>query len=172
MDGRFRGAHAGDTCFMSVDCTDCRILEPKPFDPKWFSHKFKGAGLRYEIAVGIRNGLIVWVFGGKPCGEFSDLSLAREELVYRLLPNEKVVADNGYKDGTIFIYSQARPQSAALIKEILARHETVNGCFKRFAVLDDRFRHGLEKHHWCFYAIANIVQLILKYECPLYELNI
>lgn len=26
-------------------------MEPSPFDPKWFSHKFVGPGLRYEVGV-------------------------------------------------------------------------------------------------------------------------
>ena len=40
-----------DNCWISLDGTDFRIQEPTPFDPKWFSHKFKGPGLRYEIGV-------------------------------------------------------------------------------------------------------------------------
>ena len=53
-------------CFASLDGTDCRVREPSPFGPKWFSHKFKGPGLRYEVAVSIRKGHIVWVNGTFP----------------------------------------------------------------------------------------------------------
>ena len=38
---------------MSVDGTDFLINEPKPFDNCWFSHKFRGPGLRYEVEVSI-----------------------------------------------------------------------------------------------------------------------
>ena len=44
---------------ISVDRTDFCILEPTLFDPKYYSHKFKGPGLRYEVGFGIGNGLIV-----------------------------------------------------------------------------------------------------------------
>ena len=35
----------------SVDCTDCRIHEPTPFESKWYGHKFHGTGVRYKIAI-------------------------------------------------------------------------------------------------------------------------
>ena len=44
--------------YISVDGTDCRIYEPEPFDTKWYSHKFNGPGLRYEIGVCIVSGNI------------------------------------------------------------------------------------------------------------------
>jgi hypothetical protein len=39
-----------------VDGTDFRINEPTDFSTKWFSHKFKGPGLRYEVAISIKGG--------------------------------------------------------------------------------------------------------------------
>lgn len=36
---------------MSVDGVDCAINEPTPFNPGYFSHKFRRAALRYEIGV-------------------------------------------------------------------------------------------------------------------------
>ena len=53
-------------------------MEPSPFSPKWFSHKFRGPGIRYELALCIRTGDIVWAYGGFPCGEWPDLKLARD----------------------------------------------------------------------------------------------
>ena len=35
---------------LSVDGTDCPIEEPRPFDKAWFSQKFKGPGVKYEVA--------------------------------------------------------------------------------------------------------------------------
>jgi hypothetical protein len=44
----------GDTLVTgSVDGTDFEIFEPEPDDTKWFSHKFKGPGLRYEIVLSL-----------------------------------------------------------------------------------------------------------------------
>ena len=61
---------------VSIDGTDCRIEEPSPFDEKWFSHKFKGPGVRYEIGIAV-NGNIVWVHGGFLCGEWTDLKISQ-----------------------------------------------------------------------------------------------
>lgn len=45
----------------SVDCTDCRIHELTSFEFKCYSHKFHGAGVRYEIAICIVTSYIVWI---------------------------------------------------------------------------------------------------------------
>jgi len=47
---------------------DFRISEPKPFNSKWYSHKFKGPGVRYNAGVFIQMGWIVWVNGPFLCG--------------------------------------------------------------------------------------------------------
>eukprot|EP00171_Calliarthron_tuberculosum_P023094 IDg23094t1 len=38
-------------CRVSVDGTDCQIAEPRPFNRGWYSHKFKGPGVRYEVGI-------------------------------------------------------------------------------------------------------------------------
>ena len=98
-------------------------MEPSEFDPKWWSHKFNGPGLRYEIAIFIRTGDIVWAHGGVPCGEWPDLSLARNGFIDRPLPGEKSTADGGYRDHHYFDSTNGAQKK----KQILARHETVNG---------------------------------------------
>ena len=65
-------ADPGQRCKITVDGTDFRIQEPSPFDPKWYSHKFRGPGLRYEIGVCIKTGWIVWVNGPFPAGAWPD----------------------------------------------------------------------------------------------------
>jgi hypothetical protein len=82
---------------MTVDGTDVMIWEPKPFSRMWYSHKFNGAGLRYEIGVCIQTGDIVWVNGPFKCGPWPDLSIFRINLKNLLLPREQVEADNGYR---------------------------------------------------------------------------
>ena len=88
-------------CFISVDGTDCKITERRPFNSKYFSFKFKGPGLKYEIGLAIETGRIVWVNGGIPC-RTHDLTLARSKLVKKLLPDEKIIADGGYRDSRYF----------------------------------------------------------------------
>lgn len=100
---------AGQTTYTSIDGVDFKINEPKPFDPKWFSHKFKHAGLRYEIGLSLRKGEIVWAHGGYPCGAYSDLKLARELFVDFLEEKERAVADDGYKDSKI-LFVAYKPQ--------------------------------------------------------------
>ena len=96
MDRRFDSALPHAWCFVSLDATDCPIEEPAPFDAKWFSHKLHHAGVKYEIGLNIRTGNIVWVFGGVPCGEYSDLKLARGKYVHQLTFGEKTIADDTY----------------------------------------------------------------------------
>ena len=48
---------------ISVDGTDCPIHEPCPFDKAWFSQKFKGPGVKYEIAIDVLTGDCVWISG-------------------------------------------------------------------------------------------------------------
>lgn len=82
----------GNDCLVSVDGTDFRIYEQEPFWPGWFSHKFNGPGVRYELAVAIRTGDIVWINGPFPCGEWSDLRIFRSSLIDYLDDNERVEA--------------------------------------------------------------------------------
>lgn len=79
------------------DGTDLKIREPQPFNKKWYSHKFKGPGVRYEIGLSIRNGDIVWTSGsgGFPCGDWADIKIARELYVH-YAKNEKTLENRGY----------------------------------------------------------------------------
>lgn len=83
---------------VSVDKKDCPGHEPTLFDPKWFSHKFKGPGARYEVAVCIATANIVWADGPFPCGAYLDLKIFRLGLLHALREDETVVADGGYQD--------------------------------------------------------------------------
>ena len=59
-DKRLKG-DVGYECLVSVDGTDFRIPQQSPFSSAWFSHKFNGPGLRYEVGVSIIGGSIVWI---------------------------------------------------------------------------------------------------------------
>lgn len=74
-----------------------------PFHKGWYSHKFKSAGLRYEVGLNIRTGNMVWAFGGYPCGLYPDLSLSREAYINSVKRGERTMADKAYKDETYFI---------------------------------------------------------------------
>ncbi len=146
-------------------------MEPTPFDKKWYSHKFHGPGLRYEIGLSIYTGDIVWAYGGLPCGKWSDLKLARNTLIYALQPHEMVLADGGYNDPNYFRVP-TRNGDNLQIKQILARHETVNGRFKQFRCLKNTFRHDLFLHPRFFHAVVNVTQLMLQNGEPLYDIDL
>ena len=88
----------GNDCLVSVDGTDMRTYEPRRFSKKWYSHKFHGPGLRYEIAVAIRTGLIVAVNGPYPCGSFPDAKIFKNGLQHRLGRFERIEGDKGYAE--------------------------------------------------------------------------
>ncbi|KAF0704056.1 hypothetical protein AaE_015128 [Aphanomyces astaci] len=128
----------------------------------WYSHKFHGPGLRYEIGLCIRTGQIVWVNGGVPCGAWPDLTLARSGFVRALLPNEQALADRGYSGEAKFITPNTQVRTSQRQKQIMSRHETVNARLKQFGALQQKFRHELHLHPLCFYAVANIVQMTIE----------
>jgi len=140
---------------VSLDGTDFRIREPTPFDRKWFSHKFKGPGIRYEIGISIIEGEIVWASGGFPCGEWPDLKIAND-LYVRYACEELTLADKGYK-GRLFKKAETQFE-----KRVLARHETLNGRLKQFEILKSRYRHPLRKHPLVFHACVNITQIAIE----------
>ena len=162
---RFRN-DKGKTCKVTVDGTDCPMLEPSPFHKKWYSFKFKSAGLRYEVAVCIQTGDIVWINGPFPCGWWPDIKIFRSRLIHMLAPGEKVEADEGYRGEPTKVrrpgtyYSRVDKQAK---KRARARHETVNKRLKQWNCLKQKFRHHeLSKHKKLFTAVAVITQLCFE----------
>lgn len=157
----------GQTCFTSLDGVDFKISEPSPFNPSFYSHKFKSAGLRYEIGLCLRTGEIIWAHGGYPCGDYPDLKIARDLFIQFLDESEKTVADKGYRDSNYFILPNE--QNNIRHKKIMSRHETVNKRIRHFNILKNKFRHNKQLHGKCFHAVVNITQLIIKNEDPLFS---
>lgn len=79
-----------------------------------------------------------------------------------LLPEEKVVADGGYKDGSCMLGTDVSGAQQKILATVRARQETVNRRFKQFFVLGHRFRHHIGLHSACFHAVANITQLMIE----------
>lgn len=172
MENRFRD-NIGCTCLVTVDGTDCRIEEIKPFNRGWYSHKFKGPGVRYEVAVCIQTGWIVWVNGPYPCGEWPDLRIVRDRLIHQLLPGEMYIADGGYSDGGQF---SVTPNGLNTDEQYMqsvcrSRHETVNKRFKQFSVISGVFRHDVDLHGKCFHAVANLTQMAIQRDEPLFQVE-
>lgn len=166
---------------VSVDCLDLEIQEPWPYNFRlsrmWYSHKFKGPGLRYEVAVSILGGDIVWTCGPFPCGRMNDLMIFREGgLKDALERGERVEADDGYAAlDPQFVRSKSgafHPEETKIIRNrIMARQETANKRLTQWNVLAQIFRHDLSKHSICFRAVANITQLAIEDGDTLFEVE-
>jgi hypothetical protein len=129
-ENRFAGDQL-NRCLVSVDGTDFIIQEPSPFSSSWYSHKSNGPALRYEIAICIQTGWIVFYHGPFPAG-MSDLKIFRIKLKTILGPLEKVIADKGYRgdekvDTPLTAKSKLHKDGMSIAR---ARHETVNGRLK------------------------------------------
>ena len=165
--------HNGSRCRVSIDGTDFRIYEPTPFSKSWFSHKFKGAGLRYEVGIAIQTGWIVWIHGSFPCGDWPDLAIARHGVCNMVDDGELLIADGGYHDGEqYFVTPNGLNNYEQYLQSVVrARHETVNQRFKQWAALERVFRHDVMLHPRVFHAIANIVQITIVHGEPLFSVK-
>ena len=116
---------------MSVDGTDCPIEKKCK---RWYSHKFKKPGVRYEVGIAIKSGDIVWINGLYPCGEYQDLKIFRLALKLELdEQHEQVEADAGYR-------GEPKVKAAGphytnkcykkMKKKVASRHKTVNKTFE------------------------------------------
>jgi DDE superfamily endonuclease len=148
-----------------VDGVDFPIFEPQKFDRQWYSHKFKGPGIRYEVAVCIQTGDIVWVNGPYKCGKYPDVKIFKEGLMHHLAVGELVEADRGYRGRDV----KARTpddfvsQSDKRAKErARARHETVNRRLKQWRCMGQKWRHCRSKHKLAFGAVAVITQMAFE----------
>lgn len=164
----------GKRCKISVDGTDFRIPQQYPKKP-YYSYKYNGPGLRYEVAVCIRTGEIVWINGPFNPGQFMDLMVFRLGLKQKLLfAGEKAQADGIYACETRTIIAPNEFDGAAVQRlkdDVRARHETVNKRLKQFGILKRIFRQELCKHKAAFTAVAVITQIAIRNGEELYEVE-
>ena len=153
--------------------TDFQIPATRP-GKSFYSHKFKKSGLRYEVALSIIGGNIVWIHGPFEAGLWPDVKIYRTGLIHQLGENERVEADDGYigedprtvKAPGGFTRTDAH---GVVAQEVRARQETVNKQFKSWGCLKQVFRHDVEKHSACFRAVVVLTQISLKLGEPLFE---
>ena len=94
-------------------------------------------------------------------------------LFHELVGNEMVCADKGYrgKPRCWTWYDQPSHAERKQASIVRARHETVNARFKVFKSLSTAFRHPRNKHQFCFRAVASIVQLDMRCDAPLFQID-
>ena len=132
--------------------------------------------MRYEIAVSLKRGDIVWVSGPYACGQWPDVKIFRFSLKTFLDPNERVEADDGYLGEQPMTckcpggLASKCDEEASLRNRLRARHETINARLKNFGVLKQVFRNPTEQHGMFFRAVAVLTQLMLENGEPLFGL--
>ena len=177
-ENRKRG-DVGNDCLVSVDGVDFEIYEPYPYERnwsrRWYSKKFNGPGIRYEVALAILTGDIVWVNGPYACGLWSDWKIFKEGgLASNLEPNKRVEADDGYQNGDpelVKSKSGIFHENGGIRNTMRARHETANKRLKQFGALSSKFRHGVSNHGIAFDAVAVLVQLSFNRGETLFQID-
>ena len=147
---------------------DFLIREPMPFNTTWYSHKFSGPGLRYELGLSIGNGHIVWAHAPFPCCAYPDLRIFRQGVKNCLKRGECVLTDGSYREPRC--KTDPNGVNSKFSKTVRSSNETMNRGLKHFCVLQDRYNHNLQKHSLCFYVVANLTQLLIERGEPLFEL--
>ena len=171
-DDRKKG-DVGNDCLVSLDGTDFRIQHA---GRKFYSYKFKTSGLRYEVALCILTGEIVWINGPFEPGIWNDISIFRSALLGELEEGERVEADDGYlgeaprhvKCPRSINKRQDTERMQAIVRR---RHETVNRRFKQFGVLRQKYRHDIRDHGDMFRCVAVVTQLSSQNGEPLFGVD-
>jgi hypothetical protein len=167
---------------MTIDGTDFEIRQPtlkseivskmtkddrKRYKKSWFSFKFKGPGLRFEVGVCIKTGVICWVNGPYKPGLFNDLMIFRDKLLPRLIHGETVEADRGYRGEPIFTsvpFVDDTEEQEKFKTNARMRQENANKFFKEWDILKQVFRHNVNKHCPVFWAIVTLTQISFDME--------
>jgi hypothetical protein len=158
------------TFLISVDGVHCQINEPRHptqcKNKKFYSHKFDQAGLAYELGCSVFHNALVWMNGPFPAGHNDGQIFSQKGLMDKIPAGKKAITDHGYKgsyEGKVSKSSSRDSEGLRRLKSrAKARQESFNSRIKNFAVLDNRFRHGIEKHKICFEASCVIVQYQLE----------
>jgi hypothetical protein len=96
LDNLFEKWDRTAICLMSINGINCEVMELWPFDKKWYSKKFNSPGVKYEVGICIRTGMIVWVTGPFVASK-NDATIFREKLADLFADDEGVKVDAGYK---------------------------------------------------------------------------
>jgi hypothetical protein len=162
-------------CLVSVDCVDFRI----PFHGRRFhTHKWKfGSGLRYEVAVGILSGDVVWISGPYEPGIWNDISIFRNGLLSMLEEGERIEADDGYRGAAPRYVKCPRSMghhggsTEAMQAIVRRRHESVNKRFNQWMILKSIYRGDIRNHGQLFRTVAIITQLAIENGEPLFSVD-
>ena len=163
------------TFIISVDGVHCPIWEPThptlSKNTKFYSHKFKGPALDYEIGISLYENKVVWVNDPFKASKY-DITIFRSALKAKIPKGKLVIADLGYR-GEKKIIAVPNSHDVAEVRDFKgrarARQESFNKKIKNYKVLSEKFRHGVEKHQMCFQACVVLAQYQLENGSPLFD---
>lgn len=149
-----------------------RQTEKYSKDKSFYSHKFKTAGLTYEIACNLHEDEIVWSNGPFPAGTSDETIFKMEGGLEEQIPDGKLgIADHGYR--RCKKTSCSRSLDSEEVQEFKARakarQESLHIRLKRYDILKQVFRHSIEKHEIAFGACLVLVQYQLENGSPLFD---
>jgi hypothetical protein len=158
---------------VNVDGIHFKIQEPSPFSDHWYSHKFRGAALAYELVTCIATGDIVAYNGPFPAGSWNDIKIFRNKTKWKLKDAEWALGDLGYKgDRKILTKLDAiNHQHSYAMGCARDRHETVNRRLRNWEALKAEFRHNRWKHHLVFRAVIVIEQIKFENGSPPFQVH-
>jgi len=164
---------------LSVDGVHFRINEPrKNPSANWCSHKHRSAGLGYEIGILIWRNQVVWAEGPVQAATHDKTKYEEKNGLQSLIPNGKlVVGDRGYRGEDLSSRQRSlsirntrdSEEVKAFKRRVRARHENFNARLKNFAILDNRFRHGVDRHRAVFDAVCVLCQYDMENGHPLFD---
>ena len=113
---------------------------------QWFSHKFHGPGLAYEVALSLYVDQIAW-FNGPFHAATSDITIFRDGLEGMIPEGQLAIGDSGYSssDRTSVIQENDSPEVLDFKNRARARQENIYERMKRFAIIGTRFRYSVDK---------------------------
>ena len=148
---------------------DYRHPITKEFDPRNFDFKGNCAGLRYLMGTSLYTNKMCYLSAGYMPGKNTDHVISQRpgEIVDLLNnSNEMAFADAIFTNPCFITPNGTHSLEQRLLRVAQARHEMVNGMFREFGILTQRFRNKREFHPTVVHAVGNIVQLELMYERP------
>ena len=170
--------HFSTVFTVSLDGVHCHFHEVKhPIlskNPQFYSHKFHGPGVGYQLALSLFTSDLVYLKGPDPAGQ-SDMQEYQAELKDLMPDGKKIVVDGGYNDKADKKLSRSNANDDRQLRKFKARakarQESFHSRVKRFeSVATTPFRHGMDRHKTCFEAICVICQYEMELVSPLFDI--
>lgn len=163
---RFEQEHPdGGNIRLIIDSTSCPIV--RPVDPglqrAFWTYK-KGWAIKYEVAIHLFTGKILWVSRAYP-GSVSDIQVSRTSgFLFILDPGEMVLADKGYYGENVFVVpfkgnslSEDQRDFNLRLSKLRVKVENTFSFVKDFDSLVRKWRHDRALHPLTFRVICKLV---------------